>query len=106
MLLSQVLTRSQRLCEARVIGSLMDFVHAPDEPKRLQSLLKDGRTKMLSLTITEKGYCMATDGNLDKTLPAVKADIKVTVKCVPEEWQRPTCAVQPFAYRSRMVRSN
>ncbi|KAL8431937.1 hypothetical protein Efla_002774 [Eimeria flavescens] len=71
-----VLTRSQRLCEARVIGSLMDFVFAPEEPKRLRGLLVDERTKMLSLTITEKGYCMATDGNLDKTLEPVKQDLK------------------------------
>lgn len=71
-----VLTRSQRLCEARVIGSLMDFVHAPEEPKRLYGLLADVRTKILSLTITEKGYCMTTDGNLDKTLPGIKQDIK------------------------------
>ncbi|KAL8452979.1 hypothetical protein Emag_002065 [Eimeria magna] len=71
-----VLTRSQRLCEARVIGSLMDFVFAPEEPKRLKGLLVDERTKMLSLTITEKGYCMATDGNLDKSLEPVKQDLK------------------------------
>ncbi|KAL8271607.1 hypothetical protein Esti_004463 [Eimeria stiedai] len=71
-----VLTRSQRLCEARVIGSLMDFVFAPKEPKRLRGLLVDERTKMLSLTITEKGYCMYTDGNLDKSLEPVKQDLK------------------------------
>lgn len=73
----QVLTRSQRVCEARVIGSLMDFIHAPEEPRRLRNLLMDVRTKILSLTITEKGYCMSTDGNLDKSLPAVKQDLQV-----------------------------
>ncbi|KAL8435695.1 hypothetical protein ACSSS7_002298 [Eimeria intestinalis] len=77
-----VLTRSQRLCEARVIGSLMDFVFAPEEPKRLRGLLVDERTKMLSLTITEKGYCMATDGNLDKSLEPVKQDLKLLKKMV------------------------
>ncbi|XP_026193561.1 mannitol 2-dehydrogenase [Cyclospora cayetanensis] len=81
-----VLTRSQRICEARVVGSLMDFVFAPEEPMRLRGLLVDLRTKLLSLTITEKGYCMATDGNLDRESRGVKSDLTIA-KANKTTWQ-------------------
>ena len=45
--------------ELRIIGSILDYLFAPDEPARvLQRLLHDD-TRIVSLTITESGYDLA-----------------------------------------------
>ena len=42
--------------EARVIGSIVDFCHGPDDPERLLERLAAPETRIVSLTITEGGY--------------------------------------------------
>jgi mannitol 2-dehydrogenase len=42
--------------EPRVIGSLVDFRYAPDDPESVLELLSDPATRIISLTITEGGY--------------------------------------------------
>ncbi len=42
--------------EARVIGSIVDFVHAPDDPAAAIERLADPAVRIVSLTITEGGY--------------------------------------------------
>jgi hypothetical protein len=42
--------------DPRVIGSIIDFVHAPDDPERAVERLADPATRIVSLTITEGGY--------------------------------------------------
>ena len=44
---------------ASVVGSLAGFAHVPDDDGRaaLAALAVDARVKVLSLTVTEKGYC-------------------------------------------------
>jgi mannitol 2-dehydrogenase len=42
--------------EARVIGSIVDFVHAPDDPQAAIERLADPAVRIVSLTITEGGY--------------------------------------------------
>jgi mannitol 2-dehydrogenase len=42
--------------EARVIGSIVDFVHAPDDPQAAIERLADPAVRTVSLTITEGGY--------------------------------------------------
>ncbi|GFG63624.1 mannitol 2-dehydrogenase [Mycobacterium kubicae] len=42
--------------EARVIGSIVDFRYAPDEPEAVIELLAAASTRIISLTITEGGY--------------------------------------------------
>ena len=41
----------------RVIGALRDILVAPENPRRLVSLLAAPRIRIVSLTVTEKGYC-------------------------------------------------
>ena len=41
---------------ARVIGSLVDYLYAPDDPGAVSARLADPRTRIVSLTITEGGY--------------------------------------------------
>ncbi|MDH6199314.1 mannitol 2-dehydrogenase [Mycobacterium frederiksbergense] len=42
--------------EARVIGSIIDYRHAPDDPESVIELLANPATRIISLTITEGGY--------------------------------------------------
>jgi mannitol 2-dehydrogenase len=42
--------------EARVIGSIVDYRYAPDDPEAVVELLAAPSTRIISLTITEGGY--------------------------------------------------
>lgn len=42
--------------ESRVIGSIVDFRYAPDDPEAVIELLADRAVRIISLTITEGGY--------------------------------------------------
>ena len=48
---------------ARVIGSIVRHLHAPDDPRAVHDLLADPATRIVSLTITEGGY--GTDSPAD-----------------------------------------
>ncbi|KRE14776.1 mannitol dehydrogenase [Bosea sp. Root483D1] len=43
--------------ELRVIGSVLDVLVAPESPQALVARLAAPETKIVSLTVTEKGYC-------------------------------------------------
>ena len=70
-----VLFRSQEGNDARVVGSIFDFVFAPEDYSVLFATLNDANTKIVSLTITEKGYCQKVDGNLNTEDPNIKHDL-------------------------------
>jgi len=62
--------------EFRIIGSIAGVLFAPDEDEELRAVLKAPETKIVSLTITEKGYGLDREtGGLDRSHPAIKADI-------------------------------
>ncbi|NCO03961.1 MAG: mannitol dehydrogenase family protein [Alphaproteobacteria bacterium] len=61
---------------ARVIGSMVEVLHAPTETQKVLDKLSDPMTKILSLTVTEKGYCYKADGNLDQNNPLLQEDLK------------------------------
>jgi mannitol 2-dehydrogenase len=42
--------------DARVIGSIVDYLYAPDDPEAVIELLAAPTTRIISLTITEGGY--------------------------------------------------
>ena len=42
--------------DSRVIGSIVDFLYAPDDPEAVLSLLTAPHIRIVSLTITEGGY--------------------------------------------------
>jgi mannitol 2-dehydrogenase len=46
---------------ARIIGSLVECVFAPDDPRRLLAVLGDPRTRLVTLTITGDGYGQPSD---------------------------------------------
>lgn len=54
--------------DARVIGSIVDYVYAPDDPQRVLQVLTEPSTRIVSLTVTEGGY------NIDNSTGAFAAD--------------------------------
>lgn len=70
-------TLSPRGREARVIGAVVDVLVAPEDPARVIALMASDQTRIVSLTITEKGYCHApSNGNLDPEHPDIEHDLK------------------------------
>ncbi|NRR34325.1 mannitol dehydrogenase family protein [Oxalobacteraceae bacterium] len=51
-----VVERSAQGDSARVIGSLLEFLYAPDDPEAVLEKMADAGTRIVSLTITEGGY--------------------------------------------------
>jgi len=61
---------------ARVIGSILDVLDANTQRKELIVTLADPRIRIVSLTVTEKGYCHdPATGNLDQRHPDIIADL-------------------------------
>ncbi|WP_159622761.1 mannitol dehydrogenase family protein [Ruania rhizosphaerae] len=62
--------------EARVIGSIVDYVFAPDDPEAALERLTDPAVRIVSLTVTEGGYNVhPVTGEFDLTNAAVRADL-------------------------------
>lgn len=69
-----VTERSGEGAKTRIIGAVKDVLVAPYEPEAVIAALAAPNTRIASFTITEKGYCRATDGRLD---PALAGDESV-----------------------------
>ncbi|WP_411730670.1 mannitol dehydrogenase family protein [Paeniglutamicibacter sp.] len=62
--------------EVRVIGSIVDYVFAPDDPAAAIEALADPGVRIVSLTVTEGGYNVhPVTGEFDLENPAVKKDL-------------------------------
>jgi len=62
--------------EPRVIGSIVDFLFAPDDPDAAIERMADPAVRIVSLTITEGGYNFnAVTGEFDAGNPDVRADL-------------------------------
>ena len=62
--------------ETRVIGSLVDYLFAPDDPEGVLSRLTDPATRIVSLTITEGGYHLnQATGAFDDSDPSIRSDL-------------------------------
>jgi len=63
--------------KTRVIGSIVDYLYAPDDPSRVLELLTDSNIKIVSLTITEGGYNFnQVTGEFDWSNPDVLEDVE------------------------------
>lgn len=61
----------------QVIGSIIDYIFAPDESEKLLAKLVDPAIKIVSLTITEGGYSFdSVTGEFDPTTEAIATDLK------------------------------
>lgn len=71
-----VAVRSSTGTEHRVVGSILDIVVAAESPARLIARLADPATRIVSLTVTEKGYCQTPQtGELNEDHPDIVHDL-------------------------------
>jgi fructuronate reductase len=59
----------------RVIGAIRELLTAAEAPEAALARLADVRTRMITLTITEKGYCLTPAGELDLAHPDIAQDL-------------------------------
>jgi mannitol 2-dehydrogenase len=72
-----VLKDSDGTWEPRVIGSIVDYLLAPDDPEAVIERMASEQTRIVSLTVTEGGYNVhPVTGEFDATNPAVAADLE------------------------------
>jgi mannitol 2-dehydrogenase len=62
--------------DVRVIGSIVDYMFAPDDPQAAVEQLADPAIRIVSLTVTEGGYNVhPVTGEFDLANPQVQADL-------------------------------
>ncbi|HEY2225282.1 mannitol dehydrogenase family protein [Actinomycetospora sp.] len=70
--------------EPRVIGSMVEFLVAPDDPEAVLARMTDPGVRIVSLTVTEGGYHVNTaTGEFDPSEASVAHDIARPVDAVP-----------------------
>jgi mannitol 2-dehydrogenase len=63
--------------EPRVIGSIVEYLFAPDDPEAVIEKMADEQTRIVSLTVTEGGYNFhAVTGEFDESNPDVVHDLQ------------------------------
>jgi mannitol 2-dehydrogenase len=72
-----VLKHSDGTYEPRVIGSIVEYLYAPDDPEAVIEKMAAESTRIVSLTITEGGYNVSDiTGEFDLTNPGVARDLE------------------------------
>ena len=65
-----------RLAEPRVIGSLVDYLFAPEHTEEVLRVMTEPSTRIVSLTITEGGYRVnQATGDFDADAPDIQRDL-------------------------------
>ena len=71
-----VLAHADGFQEARVVGSVVEYLFAPDDPEAVVAKMADPATRIVSLTVTEGGYNInAVTGEFEADAPAIVADL-------------------------------
>jgi fructuronate reductase len=61
---------------ARIVGTIRDVLFAPDEIEAVTARIAAPATRIVTLTITEKGYCLdPASGRLDEAHPEIVHDL-------------------------------
>ena len=72
-----VTARDSDRSETRVVASIAGMLVAPENPRAVVAALAAPETKIVTLTITEKGYCLdAATGALDLSHPDIAHDLE------------------------------
>ena len=58
-----------------VIGAIRELLVAPENPEVVLQRLCAAATRIVTITVTEKGYCLAGDGSLDMTHADIRRDL-------------------------------
>lgn len=59
----------------RVIGAIRELLVASEDADRVAGRLASPETRLVTLTVTEKGYCLKGDGTLDLGHPDIRHDL-------------------------------
>jgi fructuronate reductase len=71
-----VAVRSRDAEALRVIGAIQRILVAPEDPAALLAAMADPRIRIVTLTVTEKGYCHdPATGELNEDHPDIRADL-------------------------------
>ncbi len=73
-----VLERSPEKDEVYIVGSIKDLIHAPSNPDAVIDLIASNQIKIVSLTVTEKGYYYDDQRNLNFLHPAIINDLDLS----------------------------
>lgn len=71
-----VVERTAKGDSARIIGSMKEILHAPSNPQAVIDRMMDPAIRIVSLTITEKGYCYDSSGKLDFNNAMIQNDLQ------------------------------
>ncbi len=61
--------------QVRIIGALREILAAPADRDAVLARLEAPETRIVTLTVTEKGYCLGPDGQLDPRHPDIAHDL-------------------------------
>jgi mannitol 2-dehydrogenase len=76
-LYTRVVKDADATMHPRVIGSIVDYLFAPDDPEAVLRVLSDPATRIVSLTITEGGYLVnQSTGEFDANDPSIQDDLE------------------------------
>ena len=64
----------------QVIGAVKEILVANKQSDQVIARMSAESTKLITLTITEKGYCLGANGSLDLTHPDIKHDLATPCK--------------------------
>ncbi|HEX6506509.1 MAG TPA: mannitol dehydrogenase family protein, partial [Chloroflexota bacterium] len=72
-----VVARSAESDHARIIGTMLDYLFAPEQPETVLGALTDASTRLVTMTITEGGYNVnERTGRFDAANEAVQTDLQ------------------------------
>ena len=60
----------------QVIGALREILVAPEDPENVLNKLSAPTTRVVTITVTEKGYCLDAKGSLDTTHTDIQSDLR------------------------------
>jgi mannitol 2-dehydrogenase len=76
-----VLRHGDGTWDARVIGSIVEYLFAPDDPEAAIEKMAASTTRIVSLTVTEGGYYLdAVSGEFNSSDPSILADLRPGAK--------------------------
>ena len=71
-----VVERGADRASARVVGSVVHYLHAPSDPEAVVRALSDPRTRLVTLTVTGGGYLLDDGGRFAEHDPDVQHDLR------------------------------
>ncbi|MEC3918980.1 mannitol dehydrogenase family protein [Nocardia sp. CDC160] len=74
------LLRDEGVVRAEVVGAITAAVHAPSDRIGVVRRVADPRVRIVTLTVTTGGYCLAPSGRLDSGSDPVRHDLRCSAK--------------------------